>query len=159
MNKLRREKPLEGWQGNSLATGATSVWLMLFLAWVVALTASLGAIFIGEVMGQTPCVLCWYQRAFMFPLAVVLAVAAFRFDSGVWRYALPLAAVGVVIAGYHSLLYAGLVAEALEPCGQGPSCTDAAMTIFGGMPLPFLSLAAFLAVFILLLLTTRAKNS
>ena len=46
---------------------ALAAWLALIGAWLVALTASLGAIFIGEVMGQAPCVLCWFQRAFMFP--------------------------------------------------------------------------------------------
>jgi signal peptidase II len=32
----------------------------------------------GEVMG-TPCVLCWYQRIGMFPLAVILGVGVFVF--------------------------------------------------------------------------------
>ena len=43
----------------------------LGLAWIIALTASLAVLFIGEVLGQTPCVLCWFQRAFILP--VVLA--------------------------------------------------------------------------------------
>ena len=30
----------------------------LFLAWLVALVASAGALFLGEVMGKTPCLLC-----------------------------------------------------------------------------------------------------
>ena len=137
------------------ASEVDTLWSKLFQAWLVALAASLGPLFIGEVMGQTPCVLCWYQRAFMFPLAIVLAVGAFRSDSGTWRYGLPLAVIGGGIALYHSLLYAGVVAEALEPCGQGPSCTDAAMTIFGSLPLPFLSFGAFAAITLLLLLTTR----
>ncbi len=48
----------------------------LYAAWVVALAATLGALFVGEVMGQMPCVLCWYQRIAMIPLAVVLGIAA-----------------------------------------------------------------------------------
>ena len=46
----------------------------LGLAWIIALVASLAVLFIGEVLGQTPCVLCWFQRAFMFPLAIVLGL-------------------------------------------------------------------------------------
>ena len=76
-------------------------------------------------MGQTPCVLCWFQRAFMFPLAVILAVSCFISDAGVWRYALPLAAIGWVIALYHSLVYSGFIPEGIEPCGSGPSCSGA----------------------------------
>lgn len=121
-------------------------WPNLFSAWVLALIASLAVLFIGEVMGQTPCVLCWYQRAFMFPLAIILAIATFQSDYAVWRYAVPLAGFGGLIAFYHSLLYAGLVSEALAPCQQGVSCAGADMTIFGVVPLPFLSFLAFLAI-------------
>ncbi|WP_395015374.1 disulfide bond formation protein B [Dongia sp.] len=132
---------------------------MLFLAWLVALAASLGALFVGEIMGQTPCILCWYQRAFMFPLAIILAVGTFRGDGLVWRYGLPLAVIGGLIAGYHSLVYAGLVAEALKPCAAGQSCTGEGMTILGGIPLPYLSTAAFAAVALLLSLSTRRSDS
>ncbi|MET0171257.1 MAG: disulfide bond formation protein B [Agrobacterium vaccinii] len=142
-------------------TGTTTssneaAWAPLFFAWVVALAASLGALFIGEVMGQTPCVLCWYQRAFMFPLAFVLAVAAFRTDRDIWRYALPLSGVGVLVAGYHVLLFYGFVTEALVPCDKsGPSCSDAKMTILGFVPLPILSLVAFVAISVNLLIVRR----
>lgn len=131
----------------------------LLTAWIISLVASLGAIFIGEVLGQTPCVLCWYQRAFMFPLAVILGIACYRSDFGVWRYALPLAMIGGLIAAYHSALYANLIPAPLEPCGEGPSCTDAGMTILGGVPLPFLSLAAFLSISTLLIGVQRRTTS
>ena len=133
-------------------------WLPLFLAWMIALSASLGAIFIGEVMGQTPCLLCWYQRAFMFPLALVLAVAAFRTDRSAWVYAIPLSGAGLLIALYHVLLYYGFIPEAVVPCVKGPSCTDAKMTIFDVLPLPVLSAFAFAAISVLLL-TARRKSS
>jgi len=132
-------------------------WLMLFAAWAVALSATLGAIFAGEIMGQTPCLLCWYQRIFMFPLAVLLGVAAFRADGGGLYYGLPLAVMGGLVAAYHSLLYADILTEAMRPCTQnGPSCTDAAMTL-AGLPLPYLSLLAFAAVTVFLFLSRRAQ--
>jgi len=132
---------------------------MLYLAWLLALGASLGALFIGEVMGQTPCVLCWYQRACMFPLAIVLAIGAFREDAGVWRYALPLAAIGALIALYHTLFYAGVITEGLAPCVEGVSCADAAMTILGWLPIPYVSLATFLAIGVLLTLFKRSLRA
>ena len=134
-------------------------WWPLFTAWCVTLLASLGALFIGEVMGQTPCVLCWYQRAFMFPLAVILAVACYVSDTSVWRYALPVAGVGWLIALYHSLLYGGVIPEGIEPCGAGPSCSDAQMTILGGIPLPWLSLGAFTAIVVLLVLARQRSTA
>lgn len=61
--------------------------LLLVAAWVVSLAATLGALFIGEVMGQAPCNLCWYQRIFMFPLVLILLAACLKQDAGVWHYA------------------------------------------------------------------------
>ncbi len=132
-------------------------WLFLATAWLIATVATLGALFIGEVMGQAPCSLCWHQRAFMFPLAVMLLVASFIPDgSAVWRYALPVAAVGWAIALYHNLLYFGLIDQAIVPCGQGPSCSGAEMKLFEAIPIPLLSLGAFTAIaFLMLLLQKR----
>ncbi len=127
------------------------VWLLLFLAWVLSVVSTLGALYIGEVMGQSPCTLCWYQRILMFPLAFILAVASYRADDGVWRYGLPLSGLGWVIAAYHSSLYFGIIPRPIEPCGAGPSCTSADMTIFGAVPIPLLSLIAFSGIIILLL--------
>ena len=130
---------------------ASDVSVPLYLAWLVALGATLGALFIGEVLGQTPCVLCWYQRIAMFPLALVLGVACLTDDRRVGRYALPLAVIGGAIALWHSLLYAGVIEEAIVPCSRsGPSCTDKAMLAFGGVPLPYLSLASFTVIVTLL---------
>ena len=137
--------------GSDSAASGHDRWLYLFIAWIVAVAASLSALFIGEVVGQAPCSLCWHQRAFMFPLAVLLAVASFRSDSGAWLYALPLAAIGAAVAGFHSLLYAGLIPEGIQPCSQGPSCASADMIILGMLPLPYLSLAAFVVIAIALL--------
>lgn len=133
-------------------------WPYLFGAWIVALAATFGALFIGEVMGQAPCSLCWHQRVFMFPLAIVLCVASYRGDGAILLYALPLAGVGWLVAGFHSLLYAGLIPEGIEPCSQGPSCASADMTILGGLPLPFLSLAAFSAIAVLLVISKRKET-
>lgn len=132
-------------------------WTPLLMAWLIALGSSLAVLFVGEVMGQAPCNLCWFQRAFMFPLTIVLGVACLRSDTTIWRYALPLAAGGMLVAGFHSLLYAGLIPERITPCSQGLSCTNADMTILGGLPLPFLALGAFGAI-AALLLKTRTRT-
>lgn len=147
MTHTRTRSPADG----------SPAWSLLFAAWTIALAASLGALFMGEVVGQAPCSLCWYQRVFMFPLVAILGIAAFRGDVGAWIYAAPLTVVGVGIAAFHSLLYAGMIEPTLEPCGPGPSCRDADANILG-MPLPFLSAAAFAAI-LALLLVIRKRSS
>ena len=129
----------------------------LYTAWAIALAATLGALFIGEVLGQAPCHLCWYQRIAMFPLALILGLAALSGDLGVRRYALPLALIGGLVAVYHSGLLLGIIPEPIVPCSRtGPSCTDANMTILG-LPLPVLSLLCFAAIALLLFLMKEKK--
>ena len=136
---------------SELEVTQTQASLWLYAAWLVSLAATLGALFIGEVLGQTPCVLCWYQRIAMFPLVWILGVACLTNDRRVGYYALPLALIGAVIALLHSLLYAGIVKEALVPCQRnGPSCTDSAMLTFGGLPIPYLSFVSFTAIIFLI---------
>ena len=90
----------------------------LGLAWIVALVASLAALFIGEVMGQTPCVLCWFQRAFMFPLAIILGLGLWWRDGSVGRYGIALALGGGVVALCGALCYAELGAALPRSGGE-----------------------------------------
>ena len=115
----------------------------LAAAWVVALAASLSVLFIGEVLGQEPCILCWYQRAFMFPLAIVLGLGLWWQDRRTGRYGIALSLGGGAIALWHLGLYAGVIPEPIQPCtATGPSCTDENQVILG-VPIPLLSLMAF----------------
>ena len=126
------------------------LWTPLFLAWLIALLATAGALFLGEVMGMTPCVLCWYQRIAMFPVALILGVGLMEHDGRSVRYALPLAGAGWGIAVYHFLVFWGVVSEGLLPCGKGGSCADADVQVAGLVPIPLLSLIAFTAILALL---------
>lgn len=67
---------------------------IVLVAWMLSLTSSLAVLFIGEVLGQIPCSLCWFQRAFMFPLAIVLGLGVWWRDPMVARYGVILAAIG-----------------------------------------------------------------
>ena len=132
------------------------VWLALFAAWVMALVATLAALFIGEIMGQTPCLLCWYQRVFMFPLPIMLGIALLSNDAAVWRYALPLSALGTLVASYHMLEYVGIVPAGLTPCtATGPSCSGPGMTLWGWVPIPALALVSFFGISAALVLAQR----
>lgn len=115
----------------------------LGLAWFIALTASLSVIFIGEILGQTPCVLCWFQRAFMFPLAIILGLGLWWQDRQVGLYGLALALGGAAVALWQLGLYVGLIPERIQPCtATGPSCTDENQLVFG-IPIPLMALVAF----------------
>jgi disulfide bond formation protein DsbB len=129
----------------------------LGLAWIIALISSLAVLFIGEVLGQTPCVLCWFQRAFMFPLAIVLGLGLWRQDPRVGRYGVALALGGAAVALYHIGLYVGLIPEAIQPCtATGPSCTEDNQLVFG-IPIPLMALVAFAMIGLLSALSLKEK--
>ncbi|MBN9423944.1 disulfide bond formation protein B [Azospira sp. APE16] len=133
-------------------------WQMLFGAWLVATVSTLGALFLGEVMGYTPCVLCWYQRIAMFPLVPVLAVGLLSFDPRAVRYALPLAVAGLGFAVFHLMLVAGWIPESIKPCQQGVPCSDVQVVWLGFVTIPLLSVAAFSTI-VGLLLAIHFKSS
>jgi disulfide bond formation protein DsbB len=123
-------------------------------AWVPAALAMLGSLYFSEMAHYQPCTLCWYQRIAMYPLVLILGIAAWRRDLGVRRYAVPLAAVGAVISAYHYLLewFPQIDTGA---CTVGVPCTQVWFRQFGFVSLPLLALTAFLLVISLLLLARR----
>ena len=129
----------------------TSSWSLVFTGWLIATLATLGALFMGEVMGLTPCVLCWYQRIFMFPLVFVLAAGLLPYDPRIIRYALPLASGGLLVAVFHLLLVAGYIPEGMTPCRQGIPCATVQIEWFGFVTIPLLSAVAFLTINALLI--------
>jgi len=130
-------------------------WNIVFLCWLIAGTSTLGSLFFSEIMLFAPCVLCWYQRIFMFPLAIILLVGLFPFDKNIVKYALPFAAGGWLVALYHALLYSGVIPESLQPCAQGVSCKEVYINLLGFITIPMLSLMAFSAIIALLLILRR----
>ena len=133
-------------------------WAWLFVAWLIASIATLGALFLGEVMGYTPCVLCWYQRIAMFPLVLVLAAGLFPYDARVARYALPLTLAGWLLAMFHWGVASGVIPERLTPCSQGVPCSVEQIVWFGFLTLPMLSVLAFSSI-LGLLLTIHFKGN
>lgn len=118
-------------------------WPLVFGAWLIATVSTLAALFLGEVMGYAPCVLCWYQRIAMFPLVLVLAAGLFPFDPRVVRYALPLALAGLGLALFHLALTAGWIPESIKPCQQGVPCSSTQVVWFGFVTIPLLSVLSF----------------
>ncbi|MDX8381996.1 MAG: disulfide bond formation protein B [Ghiorsea sp.] len=129
----------------------SSAWILIFLSWFIALVSTLTSLFFSEIMGLVPCVLCWYQRILMFPLALILLVGLFPLDKQIIRYALPFAVLGIGFTVYHILLFYGFIPENLKPCTQGIPCDDDSMILFGFLPIPWLSLVAFSCISALLI--------
>ncbi|KPV54956.1 disulfide bond formation protein DsbB [Kouleothrix aurantiaca] len=121
--------------------GATSRHIALLAAWI----ATCGSLFFSEVLRWQPCVLCWYQRILMYPLAILLAIGIVRRDRGLHVYVLPFSIAGIGVSLYHYLL---IKTDWLPPpaCTVGVPCTVDYLNWFGFINIPFLALTAFLII-------------
>ena len=135
-----------------LSSTSDSTWILIFICWLLATTGTLGSLFFSEIMGLKPCVLCWYQRIFMYPLVVIFLVGLFPLDRSVFRYAFPVALIGLGFAIYHYLLYSGYIPENLQPCSKDASCAEINLELFGFITIPMMSIFSYAAIIVLLLI-------
>ena len=134
-------------------------WILLFLCWLLVSVSATVSLFFSSVLNYQPCVLCWYQRICLFPLILIFAAGLFpAFDKSVIRYALPLTIAGGLTALYHTLLYAGIIPENIQPCSQGVSCTERYIELFGFISIPMMSFFAFTTLAILLTILKRRTS-
>ena len=127
----------------------------LFHAWAVSVVATLGSLYLSEYLHFVPCSLCWYQRIFMYPLAIALGIASARNDSRIVPYVLPLAAIGAGFSVYHILVQSWPRHASSPFCGPA-SCAEDVLNAFGFLTVPMLALIAFVLIFVTLLLARRA---
>jgi disulfide bond formation protein DsbB len=119
------------------------------LAAAVAVVCTLGSLYYSEVAGFPPCTLCWYQRIAMYPLAVILPIAAWRRDPRVAVYVMPVAAIGGVISIYHMLVerFPNLESGSCDPTNP---CSIIWVDTFGYLTIPTMALSGFALILTLL---------
>lgn len=126
--------------------------LVLPASWVVAALATLGSLYLSQIAGLVPCQLCWFQRIAMYPLVLLLAIAAVRGDLLIAkRYCLWLPLVGASIALYHYQLER-FPAQPTLTCAAEAPCSVPVVNLWGFASVPFMALAAFLLILTFLLL-------
>ncbi|HLS61620.1 MAG TPA: disulfide oxidoreductase [Virgibacillus sp.] len=133
---------------------------ILLLIWGQALVALLGSLFYSEILGYTPCDLCWMQRIFMYPLVVIYGVAAIKKDLSIALPGLILSGIGALVSIYHYLIQKLAAFQSIgDVCGEVP-CNLQYVNYFGFITIPFLAATAFILIFILhivLLVQNRRK--
>ena len=141
-----RSEPARGWYDSiAMFVGPNA----LGMAFWVALLATMGSLYFSEIAHFEPCRLCWYQRIAMYPLVVLLGIAAVRHDDGIRLYGRALSAIGALISLYHVGLE-WIPALDTGACGTGPACSIIWFRVLGFISLPTLALVAFLFIFTLL---------
>lgn len=131
----------------------------LTLGFIISLGAALFSLVYSEIIGFLPCVLCWYQRIFLFPVVFIFGSAIWHKDRKVVKYTLPLLAVGFIISVYQNFFYYFGTDSSLPCDASGVSCYQQLISEFGGyISIPMLALSSFLALITIVLVAHFYKK-
>jgi disulfide bond formation protein DsbB len=127
------------------------------LAFAVALVAASGSLYLSEIAGFQPCDLCWFQRIFMYPQAILLGLALLKRENTIIDYCLALLGIGLVISLYHNyIVYQAVTATFCSAAGE-VSCTQQYIVEYGYITIPMMALTAFVTIIALLWLRKSQK--
>jgi disulfide bond formation protein DsbB len=125
----------------------------LIIGFFISLFGSLFSLVYSEVINFAPCMLCWYQRIFLYPLVFIFGVAFWNKDKKIIRYVLPLLSVGFVVSVYQNFRYYFGETGNLPCDASGISCYQQLVSEYGGyISIPMLALTAFFILIVLVLI-------
>lgn len=115
----------------------------MLIMWTVSLIATLGSLYFSEIRDYEPCKLCWIQRIFMYPIAIMMTVAYIQKNPRIVVTTLVFSIIGGCISLYHYLIQkVSFFQDDAISCGAVP-CTGMYINWFGFITIPFLALTAF----------------
>lgn len=130
---------------------------LLLLIWSQSLIATIGSLFYSEILGYTPCDLCWVQRIFMYPLIVIYGVAAVKKDISFALSGLILSSLGFLVSVYHYSLQKLPALQAAGGFCKTVSCNLEYVNYFGFITIPFLAGLAFFIISTLHIVAIKQK--
>lgn len=115
----------------------------------------LGNIFMPN-NGFTPCLLCWWQRIFLYPVFVIALIGIIFRDKNFARYTLALSAIGGIIALYHYMLQKLPINNPFE-CSAAVPCSATEVNYLGFITIPFLALVSYIGIVIASIVILKKK--
>lgn len=122
---------------------------------VVFTGAVLTSLVYSEVYKFAPCILCWYQRIFIFSIAILSYTAPFAKSSLLRLQVLLFSSIGLAIAMFHK--YIELFPQSgISVCGaDGVACDTLYVFQFGYITIPMMSVTILALGVLLSLLASR----
>lgn len=117
----------------------------IYLAWLQVAAATFGSLYFSEILRFAPCVLCWYQRIFTYPLLILIPMGLYLKDKNMPYYVFGVALPGFFVAIYQNLLYYKLIPSG-GVCLFNVSCTTQYINYFGFITIPLLALISFVVI-------------
>ena len=130
----------------------------LLAIFILSTLAVAGTLLMQYAGGLEPCLLCWWQRVFMYPIPLISLIALMKGQkiSDVADYILALSFIGGLFALYQHLLQV-LPSGSLIPCSATDDCAIRTIFYFNFVTIPWMALTVFAAIFLIALLA-RGRN-
>ncbi len=147
------------WRGDARATGILDALKPLSapLVVIVSIVVVGGSLYLSEIKGFTPCMLCWIQRAYLYP-HIVLGILLFvrRFAPIAQGAGIVMALLCLPVSLYHFLTELMPSIESSACAAGSTSCSVVYVREFGFITVPFMALVAAMLLFTLYVLTMRS---
>ena len=127
----------------------------LWIGFLAAALASLVTVVHSGIFGMPPCPLCWWQRAFLYPQAILFALAALMRDRSIAAYSVLLSCIGLGIGLYHHALQMYPWSSLPCPSEGGVSCAQIFFLEFGYITYPMMAVSVFAFLIVLMLFVRR----
>lgn len=120
---------------------------ILELLFVGIMAAVIGSLVYSEIVGFPACDLCWYQRIFLYPQAILVLLAMYRKDKLIIDYLVPLSVLGAIVALYQSLIQWGVSFGSVINCTAiGGDCARVYVNEYSYITIPFMSFSVFIYI-------------
>ena len=121
--------------------------------------AVIGSLIYSNYFDYAPCLLCWYQRICIFPIAILLFTDNIRTSKLLQRQILLLSSAGFLVALLHNYITV-FPSSGIEVCGtSGVSCLNMYVNQFGFVTIPLMSGIILLSGILLSVLAMRYPHS
>lgn len=130
---------------------------LLLVQFIISLASIFGSLFFSEVMKFPPCNLCWYQRIFIYPIALIVLSGLYLGSKDTNKFLTPFIFIGLIFSAYHNLVYYKFI-QVIVPCTESAPCTAQQLNYLGFITIPLLSLFAFVALLILNLISIKMDS-
>ena len=123
----------------------------LLLAFLFTLASIVMSLVYSEYFGIVPCGLCWLQRVFLYPQAVLFAIALWKKETTVALYSIALSLLGAGVSLYQHYLQMGGASILPCPASGVSDCVKRFLFEFGYITFPLVAFSAFALLMVIML--------
>lgn len=128
----------------------------LYIITLFGVSSIVGSLIYSEFLKFDPCKLCWIQRIFLYPTAIIGLVSIWKKDTKALWYTLFLSIIGSLFSLYHYIIQMAPVSESLPCSATGDGGCGGIYTLeLGYITIPMMTLTLFLYIILVSIIGLR----